>query len=878
MKALTLAGGLFFLSSSSLALAQSQPAIAPPADDAEVIVTGTNLPKRTVTSSPVPVDVLDGTIVRASGYQETAEILRQLAPAFAFANPTTPDGNTHIRSASLRGLSPDSTLVLVNGRRVHSSAWVNTSGTIGKGSAPTDLNQIPAAAIGRVEILRDGASAQYGADAIAGVINLILRDDPGVHATGTWGTTQDGGGDTWTVSLGAGIRLGGGGSLSVTGYYRDNIAANRAQPDTRQQYFGIAPNGSLQPLSARFGSGTGLVPPGGVAGTRLDPREATANRRLFRFADSADGTDASVVANLVQPLRGEVTLRGFASLRNSKGSSNAFGRRPGQDENVRALYPDGFLPFVDTDSTDYTISLGLDGRLAGWRWDLASTYGGNRIEYRTRDTLNATLGAASPTRFYNGQYRNSQWTTDLRFSNGFDIGLADPLRVAVGAAFRRDGYVIAAGEPGSYSVGGARILDGPNAGAQPVIGAQGFVGIQPIDAVDVSRRNVGAFAEVEVRPVSRWLVTGAGRYERYSDFGDTWNGQLASRLDLGAGFALRGALSNGFHAPSLAQQFYGSSVARGVTSLTTGEGEFALVKLATSNSALAAALGAQPLRPEKSTNLSGGVTFARGGLSLSLDAYRIAIDDRIVLSSNFIDGPGSTRLRSYLTAIGQPGVVSARYFTNAVDTVTRGIDLTTAYRARIGDLGRVNLTAAYTYNRTRANRIASTPAQVTALGITTRLFDIVEQTRLERGTPRDKVALGARWEVSRFTVDLRGTRYGRVEQVALTNQSAANVALARADDTPIRVVPTQAGTAGNFDIIQRLEPKWVVDLSLSYDVGRNTTLTVGANNIFNQYPTTNIESTAALAGSDSSGIFRYSEFSPFGFSGAYWYGRVGVRF
>lgn len=863
------------------ARAQSAEDTTAPAQHEEgetIVVTGTHLANRTVTASPVPIDVLSGETVRSSGYQETAEILRQLAPSFSFATPTTPDGNTHIRSAGLRGLSPDSTLVLVNGRRVHSSAWVNTSGTIGKGSAPTDLNQIPAAAIGRIEILRDGASAQYGADAIAGVINILLRDDVGLHGTATWGTTQDGGGDTWEVSLGGGFRVLGDGVLHVSGYYRDHVAANRALADTRQQYFGTSPTGTPQPLSALYGSGTGLNAPGGVAGTVLDPREATANRKLFRFADSADGTDGSVTANFSKPLGGETTLHAFGAWRKSTGSSNAFGRRPGQDENLRAIYPDGFLPFIDTDSIDFTGSIGLDGKLGDWAWDLATTYGGNSIEYRTHNTLNATLGAQSPTAFYNGRYKNSQWTTDLKFSNGFDIGLAEDLSIALGGTFRRDSYRIEAGEEGSYSVGPYKILDGPNAGAQPTIGSQGFVGIQPIDEVDVSRTNVGLFLEADTRITSAWLVTAAGRYEHYSDFGDTWNGQIATRYDLGSGLAIRGAISNGFHAPSLSQQYYGSSVARGVTSLTSGTTEFALVKLATPGSALANALGAERLRPEKSINYSAGLTFASGGFTASADFYKIDIDNRIVLSSNFIDGSGSTRLRTYLTSIGQPGVLSVRYFTNAVDTTTKGVDLTAAYRADLGAFGRISLTAAFNYNETRATRIAATPAEVRALGITTPLFDVTERVRLERGTPRDKVALGARWDVESFTFDLRGTRYGKVEQVALTNQSAANVALAGLGDTPIHVLPTQAGTAGNYDIIQILQPKWVVDLSVSYAVQKNTTLTVGVNNLFNTYPTTNILSTAKLTGSDSSGIFRYSEFSPFGFSGAYWYGRLGVRF
>ncbi len=847
-------------------------------EDEDIVVTGTRLGDRTVTSSPAPIDVLRGDDLRGSGYFETNQILRQLTPSFAFATPTTPDGNTHIRSASLRGLSPDSTLVLVNGQRIHSSSWVNTSGTLGRGAAPTDLNQIPAAAIGRIEVLRDGAAAQYGADAIAGVINIILREDSGWSGAASYGATQDGGGDTYEASLHGGFAVLGDGHLNATFYYRDHEAANRAQPDTRQQYFGISPTDTPQPLSTRWGSGIGLNPPGGVAGTALDSREATIDRNVFRFAASADLTDASATLNFSKPI-GALELYGFANYRVTEGSSNAFWRRPGQDENVRAIYPDGFLPFVDTESTDYNVSAGLSGAFGNaWTWDLSTIFGGNIIEYGTHDTLNATLGAASPTSFYNGGYENTQWVTDFTLTRAFDLGWHAPLNLALGAALRRDTYEIFAGELGSYQFGPERVLDGPNANAQPVIGAQGFVGIQPIDEVDVERDNIGVFAEISTDLSDRWFVTAAGRYENYSDFGETWNGQLASRYELGGGLALRASVSNGFHAPSLPQQFYGSSVGRGIINLTTGESEFFLVKLAPSGSALAEALGAEELEPEQSVNLSAGATFENGPWRASLDFYRIAIDDRIVLSSNFVDGPGSTALRDYLTSVGQPGVLSVRYFTNAIDTETEGFDFTLSHRSDLGALGDLRLTAAYNYNETEVTRIAATPSEVTALGITTPIFDVVEEMRLERSTPRDKFAVSASWDIGRFRVVLGGTRYGEVAQIALQNQSAANVALAAAGDTRIFALPTQAGAPGNFDVAQVLEPKWVTDLSVTADVNERVALTLGGNNIFNVYPTGHIRSTAALAGSDSFGVFPYSEISPFGFSGAHWYARVGVTF
>jgi iron complex outermembrane receptor protein len=857
------------------ASAQTTPASGTPSDD--IVVTGTRFSNRTVTTSPVPIDALRGDDLRASGYQETTEVLRQLAPSFAFATPTTPDGNTHIHSASLRGLSPDETLVLVNGKRLHNAAWVNTGGTIGKGSTPTDLNQIPAAAIGRIEILRDGASAQYGSDAIAGVINILLREDTALHGSASAGTKYDGGGDTYEVSLGGGVKLGEDGFINVTGYYRDHKAANRAQPDTRQFYFGISPTGTPQPLSARYGAGIGLNPPGGVSGTRLDPREATVNRNVWRFADQGDVEDASVVVNLEKPL-GSAELYGSGGYRVSKAHSNASFRRAGQDENVRAIYPDGFLPFIDTKSTDYSAGLGLRGDLAGWGWDLSSVYGGNSIEYRPNNTLNATLGAASPTSFYAGKFTNWQSTTNLTFTRDFDIGLAAPVGFAAGAELRYDGYKISPGEPDSYAFGPSRILDGPNAGGVPTIGSQGFAGVQPGDAVDTDRHAVGVFAELQAEPVKGWQTNLAGRYEDYSDFGDTWNGQASTRIQLPAGFALRGSASTGFHAPSLAQQYFSSTSSRTIVNNTTGFPEYVLVRTAPVGSPLAQALGAQPLKPEKSTSFGGGLTFAGGGLTASVDYYHIDIDDQIALSSNYVDASGSSRLRDYLASIGIPGVTSVRYFTNAIDTRTQGVDVTAAYTRALGEWGTLRLTAAYNHNQVRLRRVGTTPAQITALGITTPLFDVNERVRIEHGQPRDKVALGANLKVGVVTFDVRATRYGRVEQVALTNQSAANVALIAQGSTPFRTVATQSGTAGNVDVIQRLEPRWVTDFSFTGQVTPSITATFGANNLFNVYPTRNIASTPQLTGADTFGAFPYSEFSPFGFSGAFYYARLGFSF
>jgi iron complex outermembrane receptor protein len=874
----------WFASCSLVALSHAAYAQAPsnPATTVdEVVVTGTRLPNRTVVSSPVPIDVLTREDLGQSGYSGTARILQTLIPSLNYPTPTTPDGNTHIRSANLRGLSPDQTLVLLNGRRRHTAAWVNVGGTIGKGAVPTDLNAIPPNAIGRVEVLRDGASAQYGSDAIAGVVNLILREDLDGELSVSVGATQDGGGDTYEASLGRGWAIGDDGVLRASLYYRSVDAANRARPDLRQFYFGRTPAGGQAALSDRFGAGIGLNLPGGPTGTTLDPREATVDRNVWRFADSADIEQTVVFLNARKSL-GSVEAYAFGGYDYSDASSNASFRRPGQNENVRSIYPDGFLPYVDTLSVNASFSAGLRGSAAGWGWDLSTTYGRNTLEYRTRNTLNATLGASSPTSFYNGELEAAQWTTNLDFTRDVDIGLAEPLQLATGAELRYDFYRIGAGEPASYQFGPARVLDGPGTGAVPTIGAQGFAGIQPGDEVDTDRYNVSVFAEAGLRPIEALQLTGAIRYEDFSDFGSTTNAQASARLDLGGGFAIRASGGTGFHAPALAQQFYSSTSSRTLNNPLTGVPEFVLVRTAPVSSPVARLLGARDLEPEEATNLSVGATWQGdvlgGDLTASLDAYRIDIDNRIALSSNFVDAGTSTAIRGFLAAQGFPGVTSVRYFANVGDTRTEGFDLSGRWRRETEQFGTFTVTAGYNRNETELTRVASTPGELTALGVRTPLFDIIEITRVEKGQPQDNLQLGVAWRQDRLSLSVRAVRYGEIQQLILTNQTAAAVAVFRQGATDFRTLPTQAGTAGNFDLAQILEPEILTDINIAWTFTDRLTGEIGVNNLFNVYGTENIASTPAFSGGDTFGAFPYSEFSPFGWSGAFGYARLTARF
>lgn len=864
---------LLLLATGLIARAQSNP-IAPAAAGEtalglEAVVTvGTRFDQRTVADSAVPIDVLTQKEIRQGGYTETAKILQAQIPSFNNPHPTTPDGNTHIRSATLRGLSPDQTLVLVNGKRRHTSAWVNTGGTIGRGAVSTDLNAIPSSALGQIEILRDGASAQYGSDAIAGVINLVLRRDLGNSASATYGVTKEGDGDVWEASVESGVPLGQNGFVHTTLYYRDRNATDRALPDTRQFFFGTnATSGAATALAANVGSGTTNPPPN----ITLDAREATVNRNVWRYGD-ADVIEQTIFFNAELPLRANkaATFYAFGGVGLSEASSNASFRRPGDNNNVRAIYPLGFLPFIDTDSNNLSLGAGVRGKSAAWDWDVSETIGSNVLKYFTHNTLNATLGAASPTRFYNGRLDYAQAVTNVDLKTARDLGLGAPLKLAAGVEFRYDRYRIGAGEADAYRDGGVRVLDGPGLGAAPTVGAQGFGGIRPADAIRAHREAVSLYAEGE-QDLGKLRLSAAARYEDYSDVGETLNGKLAARLALGGGLALRGSASTGFHAPALQQQYFGSTSSRTDPNTNT----IILARLFPVGDPAARALGATDLDPEETVNLTAGLAFERGAFTATADLYRISIDDRIFLSSQFIGTP----VQNYLTSIGLLGIEGARYFSNAADTRTSGVDLTARYRVKFSEASRLTVTAGYNYNETKLTRVRATPASVTALGITVPIFDLTERIRVTRGQPHDNAQLSFVWDVGRFSFLARGVRYGDYEAVALTNLAPAQVALF-SPGARYRTLPTETvgAAAGNVDVIGTFPARLLTDLDLAYRLTDKLTLSVGANNAFDIHPPEVIRSNPQRLGADAGGVFRYSEFSPFPYSGAFYYARVAVKF
>jgi iron complex outermembrane recepter protein len=776
-----------------------------------LVAVGTRRPDRTATDAPVPVDVLTAADIQATGLTETAQIVQRLAPSVNFPRATVADGTDHVRPATLRGLAPDQVLVLVNGKRRHNSALVNVNGTVGRGSTAVDLNAIPSTAIERIEILRDGAAAQYGSDAIAGVVNIVLKTGERRDALATWGQTTEGDGQVVQVAGTGGFGVGETGYVTLSAEFRDRENTNRSLPDTRQQYFANDPRNSLR--------------------ARINHRQG-----------DSDSRDAGAFLNAALPLAAWAEAYAFGGISRRDGEAAGFFRRANDARTVRAIHPDGFLPLISTDIVDGSGVAGLRGSLAGFRYDLSGAYGRNTFGFNVLNSNNVSMGTASPTDFYAGTLRFDQTTVNLDFSRAIPLGLPEALNLAFGAEYRRDGYGIEEGDSASWKNGGVPILDGPQAGQVAAVGAQVFPGFRPADAKDVSRHSWAGYVDVEVTPVRQLLIAVAGRAEDFSDFGSTLDGKLAVRFEPVAGFALRGAVGTGFRAPSLQQSYFSSTATNFL--VINGVNTPVDVRTFPAGSDEAEVLGARPLEPEESVNYSAGVAWEPArDLSLTVDAYQIDIDDRIVFSENFT----GTAIRQLFEQAGFVGVTGGRFFTNAIDTRTRGLDVVVQYARGVGP-GMLRFTGGLNLTETEVlTDSVVTPPQLTGLGEV--LFGRVERGRIERGQPRNSVNLGLNYALERLTVNLNNRRFGAVTVFGLA----------------------PAGSPNNTD--QTFGARWITDLDVAYRVRERFTVAAGANNIFGVYPEQNFRSPTG-ADNSNAGIFPYNGISPFGFNGAFYYVRL----
>jgi len=845
---------------------ESEAAIEP-SDGSDIVITGSRFGGRTRLESATPVDAISQEELQQSGRVDLIQMLKVQVPSFSSPRPLASGIGDFLQPPSLRGLGPGELLVLINGKRRHTASDLNSSNGIGRGDVSIDFNAIPSLALSRIEVLRDGAAAQYGSDAISGVINMFLDRSVGTRAQTTYLTTTEGDGDTYEASASVGVPVGAKGVFRLTAAYQDRGGTNRARPDTRQQYFGTNAAGRPVLPSGNFGSGTGLTAPAGT----LDPREADFNRNSSQQGDQPN-TNKQIFYNFVAEAPGNVELYSFGGYNRIDGDIQYLFRRAGQDETVRALYPDGYSPGLETRIENFSTAIGMRGSdLLGFGWDLSSVYGVSTQDLTYVNSVNVSLGAASPTSFYRNGSDFYQWTSNLDLTREIPVGDSSPLKLAFGLEHREETYRLFSGSPDGYRNGGVPILDGPNAGRPAVVGAQPGPSNGPDDRASLSRHSYALYGEVEKDLFDRMLISGAVRHEHYSDFGDTTNFKVASRLGLIGTWALRGSYNTGFRAPALAQSGYNAS------NTLILNGTQAIVRVAAVDTPAARLAGAGDLKPEKSDNVSAGTVFEVGGLTFTLDAYQIKVRDRIAISSTFQD----TRLTNFLAANGQSGFAALSFLTNAVDTKTRGIDLVMNYRHTFGDGSRVTGTLAGNYNKTTFDRIATAPAPIAALGITTPLFDVTQQLRFSDSQPRDKVTLDVNYSRGPFTLSVTNTRYGEVSTVAIQNRTPAQVAaLIPGFDT--RTIASSPGSA-NSDIIQIFGAKVLTDVELSWQATRALRLSAGAQNLFDVYPDENLASTVASVaagtnGSDNAGTQPYNAISPFGFNGRSVFVRAGLNF
>lgn len=797
----------------------------------EVQIVGSRNPERTSTDTAVPVDIINVSEVSTqSGQLEVNQLLQYAAPSFNANKQSGSDGADHVDPASLRGLGPDQTLVLINGKRRHQSSLINIFGTRGRGNTGTDLNAIPVTAIKRIEVLRDGASAQYGSDAIAGVINIVLKDKSdaveGSVGYGFYNTDADGdfGTDPYGLWNTDGYRL-----------------------DTERDGNAIGKDKSFDGGSVKVGVnyGVALGDNGGFA--NFTTEYISKNKTLRPGFDFRKGFgEASIeglnlFANLAYPVSDKTEIYAFGGRNYRDTDAYAFTRNDGARV-VTSIYPNGFTPRIISIITDNSVAVGVRTKTdSGWNMDLSNTYGKNFFHYYIKGTVNASLENASPTDFDAGGHSLDQNTINLDFSKFYDDVLAG-MNIAFGAEYRTENFIIFAGEEGSYGTydtDGRLIID-PTTQTQPVEaasgdarpgGSQGFPGYSPANEVDRSRSNVSLYVDTEFDLTEKLLLSAAGRFENYSDFGSTVNGKLASRLKLSDNFNLRGSLSSGFRAPSLAQIYYNLRF----TNFVGGDALESV--LSPNNSPVTASFGIGPLKEETALNAALGFTTNIGAFSATIDGYYISVKDRIVLTGNF-------------DATNIPGVEAAQFFANGADTRTKGLDVVFSYKKRFNE----NLiSATFTGN---FNDMEITDVKNGALDEQT-FFGARDQAFLLASAPDSKVSLNLNYERSWFNAGLSFTRFSEVNLL----------------DFQVFETPADLGYADNEALLagatDHYSPKVVTDLVFGFELSDHLKLQVGSNNLLNVYPDQQDDWTEAGG---------YWDSVQMGFSGSYYYSRLSFNF
>ncbi|MFN1218453.1 TonB-dependent receptor plug domain-containing protein [Chryseobacterium kwangjuense] len=777
----------------------------------EVSVTGSRNKKRTVTNTPVPVDVIDiKQVSQSTGQIEVNQLLQFSAPSFNSNKQSGSDGADAVDPATLRGLGPDQTLLLLNGKRYHQSSLINLFGTKGRGNTGSDMNTIPIGAIKRIEVLRDGASAQYGSDAIAGVINVILNDrNQGFEGNAFYGMNLfKSPGDKDVVS-----------ERKIDGTTFD-FSGNLG---TR-----IGNNGGFGNFTVEFVNKERTI-------RNANPEKYTTPREKFGDAKSQN---IYFFGNVELPLSNGLKFYSRQGFSHRKTNAYAWTRNADADGNIPEIYPNGFNPLQNTSITDFTFDNGLKFKVAGWDVDFSNAFGSNRFTYQIDNTVNATLGTKSPTSFNAGGHSLLQNTTGFNASKQF--GVLHGLNIAFGSEFRYEQFEIIKGEEASYamydingnivtaSTPQSLLVTNPISGDNRPGGSQGFPGYS--QEVNKNRNNFAAYIDTELDITKNWMVSVAGRFENYSDFGSTLNGKFATRYAITPQFAFRGSVSTGFRAPSLAQKYYSLQFTN------FQGGQLVTIQLASNDSDLAKTVGIPQLKQETSLNGSAGFTLNTGKFTATIDGYYIKVKDRIVLTGNFSqddDAIGNILVDNHID--------QAQFFTNAIDTRTKGVDVIISYADNIGP-GKLSATLAGNYNDMEITKVNTTDK---LQGKEDTYLSPRERAFILASAPKTKINLNLNYKINKFNANVQLVRFDKVKLIGYNG----------ADD------------------YQLYGAKVTTDISFGYEFSKNFNLTIGSKNLFNRYPT--LQTAHVDGNTESGGIFDPVQM---GFAGRQAFARLNFKF
>ena len=778
----------------------------------DIVIVGSRSVKRTKLETPVPVDVINIDKIQRSSPQMTAQdLLNYVVPSFNSVRQSASDGTEHIDPVSLRGMGPDQVLVLLNGKRRHTTSLVNYQNTVGNGSVGTDLSTIPIIAIEKIEVLRDGAAAQYGSDAIAGVINIILKKNPGASASLTYGLSGRNDGETYQAGVNYGASLG-----KNDGFINLSLQLSHRGKTTRTQ------NHDLDIFGKNFAYEFADNPDEAREQDDLMLKKEGLTRDDFNFQiGDAQIRQGQLFFNSEYPLNDNLKFYSFGGFSIKEGKGYGFRRLPSEDFNiVKEIYPYGFQAVLGSQIYDVSYAVGAKYNVNNWLIDLSNTFGSNTFKYNVSNTNNASLGIKSPTSFYAGSHSFLQNTVNLDVAKNIKN-----FNIAFGGEFRFEQYQIKAGDEASYTqydINGNVAVDGSQ-----VIGAggsQSFIGFSPANALKKDRHSTAVYADVSYDLDKKLSIDLAGRFENYSDFGNTLNGKLALRYEFVKNYAVRAAVGTGFRAPSLQQQYFNNSYA----DISTSGLKIVTKGIFRNDSQAARDLNFDKLKQETSVNASAGFTFKPlNNLFITIDGYWIRVKDRIVITSNITD----ERLANY-------GVESGRFFANAIDTETKGIELVATYDWKLGG-GNLNINLAGNYTETKITDFhfpekIDTPRD--------EYFGPDQINIIETLSPKTKASLGLNYGIGKFNFLVRNTYFGKVIR----------------DGFP-------------FGVVQEFSPKVVTDVSVGYNLTKNINLTVGANNIFDVFPDLQTYKNSYY------GVFKYAPVQ-MGTLGSYFFGRLNFNF